>query len=100
MVNLLQETLDVLREHKKTPKDVLWVGTRDAIGGWEDFYANADFDYDGGYGWQEVNLDLKIVGTGWWLERGEYDGSEWWAFKTQPIPPSTVRIIQQKDLRE
>lgn len=25
-----------------------------------------------------------VVGKDFWLERGEYDGSEWWSFKTTP----------------
>ena len=27
------------------------------------------------------------VGDNWWLERAEYDGSEWWEFKTIPKEP-------------
>ena len=24
-------------------------------------------------------------GSDWWLERGEYDGSEWWEFRREPV---------------
>jgi len=27
------------------------------------------------------------VGDDWWLERHEYDGSEWWVFQKLPIKP-------------
>ena len=39
---------------------------------------------DSGYGSAEIREDLVIVGKDWWLERDEYDGSEWWAFHTMP----------------
>lgn len=49
------------------------------------FMESLDFEYDAGYGMQE------LYGTVWlengWLERSEYDGSEWWAFKTRPEIP-------------
>ena len=32
-------------------------------------------------------MDLLIVGDDWWLERHEYDGAEWWEFKTLPCEP-------------
>lgn len=40
-----------------------------------------------GYGWPEIPKDLVVVGDNWWLERAEYDGSEWWEFKTIPKEP-------------
>lgn len=85
MTNLLQETIAALRH----PEDqVLWVGSSDgkyAIS-WDDFAKiAADTEYDAGYGGAEIAIDLVVVGNGWWLERGEYDGSEWWEFKKQPV---------------
>jgi hypothetical protein len=35
-------------------------------------------------------LDLIIVGDNWWLERKEYDGSEWFEFKKKKKEPDTV----------
>lgn len=32
-----------------------------------------------------------LVGDGWWIERAEYDGSEWWEFKT--IPTEKVKVV-------
>lgn len=87
IMSLLKETLRVLESNGKTPQDVKWVGTEDTSGTWDQFAENADFDYDSGYGSAEVAEDLKVVGKDWWLERGEYDGSEWWAFKTLPTKP-------------
>lgn len=38
-------------------------------------------------GTEEVATDLLVVGDGWWLERHEYDGSEWWEHKALPAKP-------------
>jgi hypothetical protein len=48
-----------------------------------------DFDYDAGYGLQ------RIYGTVWftdgtWLDRGEYDGSEWWELQECPEIPKIL----------
>lgn len=96
--NLLAETLEALKERNKSPSDVLWVGTNAARGSWDDFAALADIEYDAGYGGNEINENLVIVGDNWWLERGEYDGSEWWDFKTIPNPPDDARSLGGSDL--
>ena len=86
MRNLLKETIEELRRNGKDEKDVLWVGSSDgkyAIS-WEEFKKIADIEYDCKFGAQEIAEDLVVVGKDWWLERHEYDGSEWWAFKTLP----------------
>lgn len=51
-----------------------------------DFMSKLDFSYDNGFGGQ------NLFGTVWledgsWLERGEYDGSEWWEHKILPPIP-------------
>lgn len=95
--NLLQETKCVLTQNNKTLDDVLWVGsnhltynenhdytpvfTRTSV---EEFIARADRNYDDGFGGAEVNESLILVGKDFWLERGEYDGSEWWEYKQFP----------------
>jgi hypothetical protein len=86
-MNLLKETLEVLSDNNKTQTDVLFVTDGKRFSSWKNFIKYADFDYDNGYGGNEISLHLKIVGHNWWLERGEYDGSEWWEFKTLPFKP-------------
>ena len=49
------------------------------------FMESLDFEYDAGYGMQELSGIVWLENG--WLERGEYDGSEWWAFKTRPEIP-------------
>lgn len=84
MTNLLQETLKVLERNGKTSGDVVWVGDKYKKTTWENFKNISNFNYDNGYGGNEIEGSLLIVGDTWWLERGEYDGSEWWEFKEHP----------------
>lgn len=86
--NLLDETLDTLSTHGKEYEDVYWVGNGTFHFSWDAFKAVAEnTDYDAGFGSAEIAKDLLIVGNNWWLERHEYDGSEWWEFKTTPAKP-------------
>lgn len=50
------------------------------------FLAAIDFDYDSGYGHQEVDGYIWYQDLGTWSERGEYDGSEWWEYQSCPNP--------------
>lgn len=107
MSNLLQETIDILKEHGKSEGDVLWVGrigenevydyydsqevrcpTVKNTWGW--FRLKANFEYDNGYGGAEIPPSLVVVGADFWLERHEYDGSEWWEYKIMPKEPERV----------
>jgi hypothetical protein len=116
--NLLAETIDILKSRDKTPADVSWVGVRIArwlavvpkekrlppdpmpVGSWDDFAKFADFEYNAGYGGNEVQGNLIVVGDNWWLERGEYDGSEWWEFKTIPQKSADTTPLRPTDLHE
>lgn len=52
----------------------------------EQFLQSIDFDYDSGYGGQELYGNIWYK-DGTWSERGEYDGSEWWQHqKCPPVP--------------
>ena len=87
--NLYQETLEAIGRLGMTLSDVGWVGSYDgeyAIS-WDEFALIASkTDYDSGYGGQEIANDLVVVFKDRsWLERGEYDGSEWWEHRRPPI---------------
>ncbi len=118
--SLLKETIEAFTSEGKKEEDVLWVGLhscgdeknyhwscRTTVGqklvlkktSWEAFKKVADFLYDDGYGAIEVNETLIIVGDNWWLERHEYDGSEWWKFKTLPGQPSESFEIKTDDIK-
>ena len=89
LINLKDETLEILNKHGKTWDDVEWVGSVN----WNltvdknQFLILADREYNNGYGGNEVSLGLVVVGKDFWLERHEYDGSEWWEFKQIPKKP-------------
>lgn len=90
MVNLKNETLYVLHKHGKKKADVRWVGCEDFKIPLEDFWRQADEEYDNSYGCTEVAQNLLVCGDDWWMERHEYDGSEWWEFKEQPKEPERI----------
>ena len=94
MTNLLKETIEIIERNERYESDVLWVGRgfddfskQKYKSTWEDFKSKADFNYDSGFGGNEIPTDLIVVGNDFWLERHEYDGSEWWEFKTMPKEP-------------
>lgn len=80
MVNLLVETEEVLKSNNKTWNDVRLISDGEGEYTIEDFKRWANHRYDSGYGVEEVNPCLTISGDGWWLQRSEYDGSEWWDY--------------------
>jgi hypothetical protein len=56
---------------------------------YDEFVNSLDFEYDKGYGGQE------LFGTIWykdgtWSDRGEYDGSEWWNYQSCPGIPQNL----------
>lgn len=87
-MNFLEETLTKLQNFGKTEKDIKWVGCDQFKTSWEQFKKHANFNYDNGYGGVEINPKIVICGEDWWLCRGEYDGSEWWEYKTLPQEPT------------
>lgn len=98
MIRLLRETIDVIHENKKKLEDVLWVGSEDyGYITWVEFAKIADTtEYNNGYGGAEIATDLVVVGKDWWLERHEYDGSEWWEYKSLPVKPELHQRINIK----
>lgn len=53
------------------------------------FLKELNFEYDAGYGGQELYGMVWFEG-GAWATRGEYDGSEWWQIHTLPEIPETL----------
>lgn len=54
------------------------------------FLKEIDFEYDNGFGGQEVFGTIWYT-DGTWSERTEYDGSEWWARKKCPQIPDCLK---------
>ena len=51
-----------------------------------------DFEYNNGYGGQELFGYIWYT-DGTWSERGKYDGSEWWEYKKRP--EQNIDIIEE-----
>ena len=94
MTNLWEETLRELGTYGKTFKDVKYIQGSDFGITKENFEQVAKkSNYESGFGAPEVAEDLVIVGDSWWLERHEYDGSEWWEYKEKPKQINEVREV-------
>lgn len=103
-MNLLEETKKILENNNKTLEDILWIGSFKNFVDVNEFIKIADVEYDSGYGSPQVAENLLVVGVNWWLERHEYDGSEWWEYKSIPVKPNNkfclraLTIDQAKEL--
>ena len=53
------------------------------------FLESLNFEYDAGFGSQMLS-GIVWLNDGTWLERGEYDGSEWWEHKKLPNIPADL----------
>jgi hypothetical protein len=56
----------------------------------KNFLNQLDLEYDAGYGGQEL-FGTVWLKDGTWLERGEYDGAEWWEHKVCPEIPDILK---------
>ena len=93
IINAKQELLDIITSRNLT---ILKIEITYTTINWDDddtitknitTLDDLNFDYDAGYGSQELfgvvyckNSNNRPV----WLTRGEYDGSEWWDINTIP----------------
>ena len=94
IVNFLKDTLNKMEENGVSPDDVLYVFNSFGYCSWEEFEKLANFDYNNGYGLVAIDLNLIVRGSDWWLERAEYDGSEWWEYKTLPMLMPNTKIVK------
>lgn len=81
--NLLVETIEAMLEVGKTAEDIVFIGSVESGHSceWAEYEKLANVEYDNGYGREEVAVDLEIIfNDGGRLKRGNYDGSEWWAY--------------------
>lgn len=101
MTNLWEETIKKLVDHKKCFDDVIAICGNDFQITKEDFEKYSNTEYDDDFGSPKVAEDLLIIGSDFWLERHEYDGSEWWEFKQMPkykelpFKPITALTVEQ-----
>ena len=57
---------------------------------YEAFLKLLEFDYDDGYGGQQLD-GIIWYNDGTWSSRGEYDGSEWWMYHEIPRIPASLK---------
>ena len=101
MLNLIEELDNAIEGSRHIPQDILWMeldfGTYNipsielpATNGIEGYNKVVDLyqgiEYDDSYGTQHLEGTV-VFRDGSWLQRGEYDGSEWWEHKFTPIKP-------------
>ena len=92
--NLLLETYYELVNNEKTFDDIDFIALDNVEISVEDFINLAKgIVYDYSYGLAEISAGLVIVGNDWWLEREEYDGLEWWEFRTKPEKPERKAVL-------
>lgn len=75
------------QEDVETPAIRLKQGHTEAE--FNEFLSKLDFEYDAGYGAQYV-FGYVWLTNGVWMERGEYDGSEWWEWHKYPKIPDEL----------
>lgn len=94
MTNLWGETSRVLVTYGKSFDDVKYIQGSDFGITKENFEQVAKkSEYYSGFGSAKVAEDLVIVGDDWWLERHEYDGSEWWEYKEMPKQINEIKEV-------
>ena len=73
---------------------ILPIGHTDEL--YSKFLNTLDFEYDSGYGGQELYGFIWYI-DGTWSERGVYDGSEWWEYMTVPAIPNELRLTKGEE---
>jgi hypothetical protein len=90
MTNFLVETKEAINHSGHKPTDIVFIGSVDSgyNCNWDQFVKLAGFEYDSGFGGQQIASDLIIAfSDGASMKRGEYDGSEWWEYAMPFVMP-------------
>ena len=104
-MNAKEELLEKLRNNNKTLKDIIAISISclndnyDMISSINKSSLNEedlkllDFNYDDGYGWQEL-YGVVLFSDNTWLSRRECDGSEWWEYMKAPTIEEILKEAQ------
>ena len=96
MNNLLCETNLMLQAAGLDWRDVKSIQVRNRRISVERFKELANREYDSGYGTRMVDGSLVILlNDGRWMERDEYDGSEWWRLVS---PPQVIESLSDSSI--
>ena len=94
MIDLIQETKDYMTALGYKKEDIAWIGCKNFTVPIKNFWDCPPQMYDAGYGTQHVAADLIIMfQDNTWLERKEYDGSEWWEHRQAPQEPMEYKYV-------
>lgn len=105
LLNALERTEGVVKcAYIKCQRDSYWDDSDDYIQpapillkegytptDYTEFLDKLNFEYDAGYGGQELYGMVWLMEDHAWLDRGEYDGSEWWAYSKCPSVPDELK---------
>lgn len=91
MANAKEELIEHIGDREVEYVYIARVGGQSYRGAIEDILGSLDFNYDSGYGSQELFGYIWYV-DGSWSERLEYDGSESWGHKERPTLDVTIEI--------
>jgi len=97
MINLQQELLKHIKESGYEVGQIIQI-----TDGFRRYTLDdLDFEYYNGYGSVEVHSGLCVLlDDGAWLERAEYDGSEWFVLRRAPKPNYDLPWGTKSDLHE
>lgn len=108
MINGYEELMEKMDEVNKNVSDIdmmgIYVNSKKGNVEKKFFNKNVDeeflkkemgFDYDNGYGGEEL-FGVVCFKDGSWLERMEYDGSEWWEYKKNYNEEMIMNMLNRK----
>jgi len=85
-MNLLEYTLEVLHQNRRTQRDVQFCLTSNGWFNWRDFVSKADIEFNRAD--DPVNPELQIIGKdfimSWTINE---DDQEWWFMELTPDKP-------------
>ena len=88
MENFKKETYETIKSSGHNREDVMFIGSSDGKYriNMDQFDEISDFEYDPGFGGNEIIDDLIIYFKDkTYIIRGEYDGSEWWQYNVPVV---------------
>lgn len=105
LLNILERTKSVIKcAVIRTERDSYWDDDDDYVKPapihlkerytpeeYKEFLQKLNFEYDAGYGGQELFGMVWLMEDNTWLERSEYDGSEWWSYRYCPSIPIELK---------
>jgi len=115
MKNAKQEFLDIIKNYKLIAAEITFGDTYSGENkyllkplynqkDYDNFLLSIDKEYNNGYGGQEL-FGVIFCEDGVWMQRGEYDGSEWWDIYQYPdmrnsfSEPDVLRYERNRKLK-